>query len=173
MGDESSSLIELGAIGAPFGVRGWVKLRSFTDPPEALLERRSLALGRGEKCVSYRVEARGRSGGQLTAKLEGIEDRDQAQLLRGAPIYVARSELPTPVKGDYYRADLIGCGVLNVAGVKLGTLAYFVDSPAHAHMVVRGGDGGRDECWIPAIPRHLKRVDLEARQVVVDWDPAA
>ena len=81
-------------MGAPFGVRGWVKLRSYTDPPERLLQHRRPAAALGGAWRPYRIEASGRSGGQLTVKLVGINDRDEAQALRGAPVGVPRSELP-------------------------------------------------------------------------------
>jgi 16S rRNA processing protein RimM len=166
---ESSSLIELGVVGAPFGVRGWVKLRSFTDPPDRLFQHRRVQLGLGGSWTAYRIEATGRSGGQLTAKLSGVEDRDQAQALRGAKVGVPRSELPPRDDKDFYRADLIGCEVVNVKGVRLGAVAHFVESPAQVLMVVRG----EREYWVPAVPQHLRRVDLAARRVVVDWDDAA
>src|SRR5665213_3289174 len=63
MSDESSTLIQLGFVGAPFGVRGWIKLRSHTDPPERLLDHRNLRIGRGGAWKDYRIEASGRSGG--------------------------------------------------------------------------------------------------------------
>lgn len=166
---ESSSLIELGVVGAPFGVRGWVKLRSFTDPPERLLQHRSLQLGIGDSWVTYRIEASGRSAGQLTVKLAGVGDRDQAQTLRGASVCVPRSELPQRDDKDFYRADLIGCEVETLTGVILGLVIHFVETPAQVLMVVRGGK----EYWIPAVPLHLRRVDLQARRVVVDWDAEA
>lgn len=166
MSPEASELIELGIVGAPFGVRGWVKLRSYTDPPERLLDHRQFQLKLGGALRTYSVEADGRSGGRLTVKLEGVEDRDAAQALRGAVIGVPRSELPPREDRDFYRADLIGCEVVNLAGVRLGAVAHFIEIPAHALMVVRG----EREYWVPAVPRHLKRVDLRARQVVVDWD---
>ena len=166
MSPEASELIELGIVGAPFGVRGWVKLRSYTDPPERLLDHRQFQLKLGGALRTYAVEADGRSGGRLTVKLEGVEDRDAAQALRGAVIGVPRSELPPREDRDFYRADLIGCEVVNLAGVRLGAVAHFIEIPAHALMVVRG----EREYWVPAVPRHLKRVDLRARQVVVDWD---
>jgi 16S rRNA processing protein RimM len=169
MSDESSALIELGVVGAPFGVRGWVKLRSHTDPPERILDHRDLQLGLGGAWRAFRIESSGRSGGQLTVKLNGIEDRDQAQALRGAPVCVPRSELPQREDRDFYRADLIGCEVVNLAGVRLGIVQHFVETPAHALMVVRGAQ----EYWVPAVPQHLRRVDLRARQVVVDWNDAA
>jgi 16S rRNA processing protein RimM len=188
MSGESSSLIELGVVGAPFGVRGWVKLRSFTDPPERLLQHRTLRLQVGGAWVAYQIEASGRSGGQLTAKLGGVGDRDQAGALRGAHIGVPRTELPERDDRDYYRADLIGCEVVNLAGRCLGSVQHFLETPAQVLMVVRraaasdsatpasaapGDAAPPREYWVPAVPRHLRRVDLQARRVVVDWDDAA
>jgi 16S rRNA processing protein RimM len=169
MSGESSALIQLGVVGAPFGVRGWIKLRSHTDPPERLLDHRSLRIGRGSVWRDYRVEARGRSGGALTVKLAGVEDRDQAQALRGAEVCVPRSELPPRDDKDFYRADLVGCEVVNLEGLDLGVVVHFIETPAQVLMVVRGAQ----EFWIPAVPQHLRRVDLRERRVVVDWSAAA
>jgi len=169
MSDESSGLIQLGFVGAPFGVRGWIKLRSHTDPPERLLDHRSLRIGQGSVWQNYRIEASGRSGGALTVKLAGVEDRDQAQALRGSQVCVPRSELPQRDDKDFYRADLIGCDVVTVEGVGLGVVQHFIETPAQVLMVVRG----TQEFWIPAVPRHLRRVDLQARRVIVDWSDIA
>jgi len=168
MSDDASALIQLGVVGAPFGVRGWVKLRSHTDPPERLLEHRNLKIGREGSWRNYRVEASGRSGGALTAKLTGVEDRDQAAALRGAQICVPRSELPQRDDKDFYRADLIGCEVVNLEGLDLGVVQHFIETPAQVLMVVRGAQ----EFWIPAVPQHLRRVNLQERRVVVDWSAA-
>jgi 16S rRNA processing protein RimM len=168
MSDESSALIQLGFVGAAFGVRGWVKLRSHTDPPERLLEHSNLQIGRDGAWRTYRIEQRGRSGGALTVKLAGVEDRDQAAALSGAQICVPRAELPLRDDKDFYRADLIGCEVVNLAGVGLGVVQHFLETPAQALMVVRG----EREYWVPAVPQHLRRVDLRSRRVVVDWEAA-
>jgi 16S rRNA processing protein RimM len=165
MSEQASALIQLGFVGAPFGVRGWIKLRSHTDPPERLLEHRSLRIGQGSVWQNYRIEASGRSGGALTVKLAGVEDRDQAQALRGAQVCVPRSELPQRDDKDFYRADLIGCEAVNLDGARLGVVQHFIETPVQVLMVVRGVQ----EFWIPAVPQHLRRVDLEARRVVVDW----
>ena len=169
MSDESSGLIQLGFVGAPFGVRGWIKLRSHTDPPDRLLDHRSLRIGQGSVWQNYRIEASGRSGGALTVKLSGVEDRDQAQALRGSQVCVPRSELPQRDDKDFYRADLIGCDVVNIDGIGLGVVQHFIETPAQVLMVVRG----TQEYWIPAVPQHLRRVDLQARRVVVDWSDIA
>jgi 16S rRNA processing protein RimM len=165
---ESSARIELGLVGAPFGVRGWVKLRSFTEPPDRLLQHQSLQLRVAGAWRLFKIEARGQSGGQLTVKLVGVEDRDAARALSGAEIAVLRSELPQREDKEFYRADLIGCEVLSVQGERLGTVQHFIEVPGHALMVVRG----EREYWVPAVPKHLRRVDLKSRRVVVDWsDP--
>ena len=166
MSEDSSALIQLGMVGAPYGVRGWIKLRSHTDPPERLLDHRNLRIGQGSAWQSYRIEASGRSGGALTVKLSGVGDRDQAQALRGAQVCVPRSELPQRDDKDFYRADLIGCEEVNLEGVGLGLVRHFLETPAQVLMVVRG----TREFWIPAVPQHLRRVDLQARRVVVDWN---
>jgi 16S rRNA processing protein RimM len=124
-----------------------------------------LRIGQGDVWQNYRIEASGRSGGALTVKLAGVEDRDQAQALRGAQVCVPRSELPQRESRDFYRADLIGCEAVNLDGISLGKVQHFIESPAQVLMVVRG----TREYWIPAVPQHLRRVDLPARRVVVDW----
>ncbi len=168
-GDDAPRLIELGSVGAPHGVRGWIRIRSFTDPPERLFEKRRLQLVRRGNSETYQIESTGRSGGQLTAKQRGNDDRDQAKALTGASIVVARDELPERAAGDFYQTDLIGCEVVDRSGLRLGVVRCFVETPAHAIMVVQG----QKEIWVPAVPQHLQRVDLKARRVVVNWDEPA
>jgi 16S rRNA processing protein RimM len=163
---DTAALIELGQVGAPFGIRGWVKLHSYTNPPEQLLEHATLSLLLAGIWRDFTVEATGRSGGALTVKLVGVPDRTAADALKGAPVGVPRSALPACAAGDFYQADLLGCEVVNLAGDRLGVVAHFVEIPTHALMVVRG----TREYWVPAVPQHLRRVDLEARRVVVDWE---
>ena len=103
----------------------------------------------------------------MVARLEGIEDRDQAATLTGAVIEVERAELPPTGDREYYRADLVGLKVSNLEGAELGTVAYFVDTPTGPVMVVQ--DGAGREHWVLATPRHLRKVDLAAGQVLVDW----
>jgi 16S rRNA processing protein RimM len=112
------------------------------------------------------VEASGCSGGALTVKLAGVADRTAADALKGAAVGVPRSALPPCAAGDFYQADLLGCEVVNLAGDRLGAVAHFVEIPAHTLMVVRG----TREYWVPAVPQHLRRVDLEARRIMVDWE---
>ncbi len=170
MGGESSALIQLGFVGAPFGVRGWVKLRSHTDPPERLLDHRSLQIGQAGRVAElpHRGE-RPQRGGALTVKLAGVEDRDQAQALRGAQVCVLRSELPQRDDKDFYRADLIGCEVVNLEGTGLGVVQHFIETPAQVLMVCarRAGvlDTGRTRSTCGAW-------NCRRAGVVVDWNAA-
>jgi len=170
--------VELGRIGAPFGLAGWVHVSSFTEPPEALLEYEewALRLDGGER-RRHRIVEGHLHGERLVVRFEGIEDRNGATGLTGAWVEVQRSELPPTGDREYYRADLIGLEVENLEGTALGKVAYFLDAPAGAVMVVaareeaQAGAPGvpRREHWVLADPAHLRRVDLAAGRIVVDW----
>jgi 16S rRNA processing protein RimM len=167
----SKEWLELGRIGAPYGIKGWVHVQSFTNPPGKLLKYRDWTLagptgstmaGPALKVLEGRTQGNG-----LVARLEGIEDRDRAALLQGSVINVARSALPKLRRREFYQADLIGLAVANLEGVALGAVSHFVETPGGDVMVVRGAAG--EEHWVPANKAHLAKVDLEAGQVVVDW----
>jgi 16S rRNA processing protein RimM len=162
--------LELGRIGAPYGIKGWVHVQSFTNPPEKLLKYRVWSLvARGEETAHKVVEGRLQGNG-VVARLEGIDDRDKAALLQGSTINVPRSALPKLRKREFYQADLIGLSVANLEGTALGEISHFVETPGGDVMIVRGEAG--HEHWVPATKAHLAKVDLAAGQVVVDW-PAA
>ena len=169
--------LELGRIGSPYGVKGWVHVQSFTDPPERLLKYREWMLQTAHAASVARttavVEGRAQGAG-VVARLEGIEDRDQAAKLAGAVIRVARSALPKLRKREFYQADLVGLAVTNVEGIAMGSIAHFVETPGGSVMVVRedrveGRDVGGREHWVPATREHLKKVDIAAGHVTVDW----
>jgi 16S rRNA processing protein RimM len=162
------SWIELGRVGAPFGVKGWVHIDSHTDPPEGLLNYSSwvLRLANGERIARGVAEAKLQHG-KLVARFEDIDDRDAAATLRGATIEIERAHLPPPREREYYRADLIGLRVRTVEGIDLGQVRHFVDAPAGPLMVVQGADGR--EHWVPAVPEYLRKVDLAEGRIEVSW----
>lgn len=160
--------IELGRVGAPFGVRGWVHIDSYTDPPQRLLEYRqwALRLADGSR-VPYRLAAGRMHATGVVAQLEGIDDRDAAASVTGAVVEVERAALPPLGEREYYRADLAGFRVRNLEGEELGLVSHFIDAPGGAVMVVKEA-GGREH-WVLASPKHLRTVDTGAREIVVDW----
>ena len=132
---------------------------------------------RGER-KRYRLIDGHVQGERLVARLEGIEDRDSAALVTGAWVEVERKELPPTGDREYYRADLIGLEVENLEGVALGRVTHFIDAPAGAVMVVEEASkdvaAGEPEApprqhLVLADPAHLRRVDLTAGRVLVDW----
>jgi 16S rRNA processing protein RimM len=168
---DSKDSLELGRIGGPYGIKGWVHVQSFTSPPEGLLKYREWQLVSAQAgAVTHKVlEARVQGSG-LVARFEGYEDRDRAALLHGSVIRVARSAMPKLRPREFYQADLIGLSVSNLEGVALGAVTHFVETPGGDVMVIRGAQG--QEHWVPATKSHLSKVDLAAGTVVVDW-PAA
>ena len=160
------STVKLGRVLGAHGVRGWLKIQSYTDPPQNLLQHPVWTLCDIEgRTSTHKVADAEFDGRWLRARFEGIEDRDAAELLRGQDIEVARASLPPTAEREYYRDDLLGFRVCNRAGVELGQVSHFVDAPAAPVMVVVGVR----EFWIPAIPRYLRRVNLGQREIEVDW----
>ena len=164
--DRPPRSVKLGRVLGAAGLRGWLKVHSYTDPPENLLQHKVWELSdlTGRR-APYTVAEATIAGRWIRARLAGIEDRDAAELLRGRDIEVARSALPPTAAREYYRDDLIGFRVLTQAGAELGRVSHFIEAPAEPVMVVRGVR----EHWVPAVPRYLRRVDLERGEIEVDW----
>ena len=157
-------MVELGRVVGAFGIKGWVRLRSYTDPPEGILRYRQWHVGGREWKV---VEGRGQPEG-VVAALEGLQDRDAAAALRGAVIEVPRSALPKPKRGEFYWTDVLGSDVVSTAGATLGTLQGVTSNGAQDVMVV----AGEVERLIPFVVGPIvKSVDPVAKKITVEWDP--
>jgi 16S rRNA processing protein RimM len=153
--------VEVGRLGAAHGVRGWLRVQSFTDPPERLFEWKRWLLGGREVRL---IEARQQGNGWI-AQLEGIADRDAASRLTGQMVSVERTELPPVKESEHYRDDLLGFEVRNLEGVSFGVVDHYIDTPANAVMVIKG----ERERLVPVTAHHLRSVDRDARQLTVDW----
>jgi 16S rRNA processing protein RimM len=142
-------------------LRGWLRVQSFTDPPQRLFEWTHWIVGDREVKL---LEARPQGDGWV-ALLEGVTEREAASRLTGQMILVDRELLPPTQGREHYRADLLGFEARNLEGVLLGVVDHFVDTPGNAVMVIRG----EREHWVPVTPQHLRSVDRDARSLVVDW----
>ena len=154
--------VEVGRLGAAHGVRGWLRVQSFTDPPQRLFEWKRWRLQSGTEVKV--LEARPQGNGWI-ARLEGIEERDAASRLSGQVVLVDRTELPATTGREYYRADLVGFEARNLEGVLLGAVDHFIDTPGNAVMVIKGAR----EHLVPMSAQHLRSVDPQARRLIVDW----
>ena len=159
-------LVEVGRLGAAHGVRGWLRVQSFTDPPQRLFEWRRWVLktAQGAEREAAVQEARPQGNGWIV-KLEGVDERDGAARLTGQMILVARELLPPAEGREHYRDDLVGFEVKNVEGVLLGAIDHYIDTPGNAVMVIKG----EREYLVPVTAQHLRNVDKDARRVIVDW----
>ena len=157
----------LGRISGVFGVRGWVKVYSYTDPREAVLNYESWLLGHEGDWQPAKVAEGQRHGKTIVARIDGFDDRDQATTLVGDEIAVPRYELPQTDDGHYYWQDLEGLLVVRSDGTELGTVAQLLETGAHDVMVVRGDT----ERLIPFVKDEVVvDVDLARGVITVDWE---
>jgi 16S rRNA processing protein RimM len=162
----SDDVVLIGRVIGLFGIKGWVKVHSYTRLREGILDYDCWKLKIGEGWHDTKVlEGRKQAGG-VVARLEGIEDRDSASRLVGADIAIARNQLPTLKRGEVYWADLEGLKVVNLEGVELGTVSHLFETGSNDVMVVQG----ERERLIPYIADAIREVDLIAGIVRVDWD---
>ena len=153
--------VEVGRLGAAHGVRGWLRVQSFTDPPQRLFDWKLWRIRDREVKL---LEARPQGNGWI-AQIEGVADRDAASSMTGQMILVERELLPKPEGREHYRDDLVGFEARNLEGALLGLVDHFVDTPGNAVMVIKGAR----EHWVPVTKQHLQRIDKDARSLVVDW----
>lgn len=164
--DSGARLIDLGRIIGLYGVRGWVKVFSETDPRENILGYTPWCLGGSEPGLSV-VDGQ-RQGKGVIARLAGIEDRDAAASLVGRTIAVRRDQLPPPSADEFYWVDLEGLAVTTEAGQALGRIERLFATAANDVVVVRGDR----ERLIPFVwGGVIKDVDFAEGRMVVDWDP--
>ncbi|MBT9568882.1 MAG: ribosome maturation factor RimM [Thiobacillus sp.] len=155
----------MGRVAAPFGIKGWVKVQPFSEDPGTLLDLESWRIGRGAEHREYTVEAAQDHGKAMVAKLEGVDDRDQAYALRGMEISVARGSLPPPADDEYFWSDLIGLTAVNRDGITLGTVDSLMETGAHDLLVIKG----KREYLIPFVGQFVGKVDVAGGQIEVDW----
>ncbi|RYD14354.1 MAG: ribosome maturation factor RimM [Lysobacteraceae bacterium] len=165
----SETFVLLGKIVGLHGVRGELKLESYTEPRMQIFRYQPWRM-RSASGESLLEGCRGRAQGKgIVAELPGVTDRDAAAALVGSEIWVARSALPPPAPGEYYWSDLEGLEVSTVEGVSLGTVSHLLATGANDVLVVRNADRER---LIPfLVGQFVTEVDLEAGRVTVDWDP--
>lgn len=168
-------MLVVGRINAVHGVKGWVKVYSFTDPMENIFDYQPWCLRQGDAWVPIKLSGYRRQGKGLVVGLEGVEDRDQAQRqLVGREIGVPHDRVPAAGAGEFYWRDLIGLRVKLGDGRDLGRVETLLETGANDVLVVRGDAGSIDqrERLVPWIPDQvILDVALDAGEMRVDWDP--
>jgi len=183
LGLESAELpvdaIEVGRIADAWGIKGWFKVLPYSASPEALFSSKRWFLQpaeRGAKTFSGTVllkvkEAKEHSDSVVATSAE-VPDRNAAELLKGARIFVSRASFPTPEADEYYLVDLIGLDVVNREGVALGAVRELLHTGPQTVLVLAYEEEGKSkERMIPFVSAYIDTVDLAGRRITVDWQP--
>lgn len=160
------SPLVIGRIGAPYGIHGWVKVISFTEPRENILNYRPwlLSINGAWQPIDW-IQGKPHGAG-IIAQLAGYNAPETVRQLVNADIGIERAQLPELPAGEYYWADLEGLTVVNAQDVTLGTVAYLFATGANDVIVVKG----KKEVLIPYIPQVVLAIDLEQQLMRVDWE---
>lgn len=164
-----SEPVVVGRITSPYGIKGWVRIASYTAPPANLLSYAPWLVRSSEGWQQIVVDATREHGNHFVAHVTGCDDRDQAQRLAGQDIAVPAEALPATDVDEYYWKDLLGLEVVGKNGRRLGRVTRMIETGANDVMVVQGDDG---EHLIAFRKEFVLDVDLERGSVEVDWDPS-
>jgi 16S rRNA processing protein RimM len=150
----------LGVVAAPHGVRGLVRIKSFTEDPMAVAAYGPLSDESGKK--EYRVEVLSAARGAVLARIEGVADRTAAEALRGLRLYVERTRLPQAGEREWYEADLIGLKAVGTDGRDWGKVIAFHDFGAGSVMEMSGG------VMLPFTDEAVPEIDVAGGKVLID-----
>lgn len=169
--------IEVGRIADAWGIKGWFKVLPYSADSEALFSSKNWFLLPSEKGAKTFTgvgqlsikEAKNHSG-TVVACANGVDDRNAAEALRGARIFVSRTHFPASKKDEYYWVDLIGLNVVNREGIALGVVRELLSTGAQTVLVIDYDHEGKLlERMIPFVAVYVDEVDLAGRRVLVDW----
>lgn len=172
--------VEVARVLDAWGIKGWIKVLPYSASPEALFSSKRwylLPAERGarspfEGAVRLKIRQAREHADAVVASVQDLDDRNGAEALKGARIFVPRSSFPTPEAGEYYWVDLIGLAVVNREGVALGQVTdLLATGPQQVLVIGHEADGKPQERLIPFVDAYVDRVDLSAGQITVDWQP--
>ena len=167
--------VVLGKLGSCHGIKGWLKITAYTDSVECIFDYSPWLIKENGEWREIKVTQWRHQGKAVVALLDGIETREQAQILTNCEIAILpeqRKDLP----GDEFDwRDLIGCEVVNTTGYNMGVVDQIVETGSNDVLLVKANakdSFGKVERMIPFVPEQfIKTVDLQGKQILVDWDP--
>ncbi len=170
--------VEVGRVIGAWGVKGGVKVKAFAAAPEALFSTKRWYLAEPEAAgprpagtwpLLLKVLQAKEQADAVVASVQDINDRDAAEALKGARVFVPRASFPTPEAGEFYWVDLIGLAVANRDGQALGDVVGLIETGPHCVLRVQPADAQAEELLIPFVDAYVDRVDTTARCITVDW----
>lgn len=177
--------IEVAKVIDAFGIKGWLRVQPYAAQPEALFSSKRWFLqppaGRARPAGApalpklLRITQAQEHGDGVVACAQEVTDRNAAEALKGARIFVSRTSFPSTDDGEYYWIDLIGLAVVNRQGERLGTVVDLLDTGPHCVLRIKpepgteGPDGDGHERMVPFVKAYVDEVDMTARRILVDW----
>ena len=169
--------VEVGRVLGAWGVKGGLKVKPFSADPQALFSSKRWFLQPSEAKPGQRVPALLRvksareQGDAVVATVHDLDDRDAAEALAGARVFVPRSSFPTPDDGEFYWVDLIGLSVANREGAALCAVVGLIETGPHCVLRIQPADPKAEEVLVPFVDAYVDRVDRESKLIHVDWQP--
>ncbi len=176
--------VEVARIIGPWGIKGWIRVQTYAADAQAVLTSKRWFLlppeGRPVSVASalprlLNITQAKEHGEGIVATAQEVPDRERAETLKGARIFVSRASFPSAGIGEYYWVDLMGLAVVNRAGESLGTVTDLLDTGPHSVLrlsfpgVDDKGNAITDERLIPFVAAYIDEVSLENKRIVADW----
>lgn len=164
---DEASLTVIGKIVGVYGIKGWIKILSFTRPKENILKYGPWLVKQNNDWLEMQLLEGKRQGKGLIASFAGIIDRDEAMTLVGSELAIERDQLPVPKEGEFYWHDLINMQVINKQNEILGVITELLETGANDVLVVKAD---KQRHLIPYVQDvYIKDVDIEQGVIQVDW----
>jgi 16S rRNA processing protein RimM len=164
----SETFVPVGKISGAFGVKGWVKVYSYTEPRANILQYSPLYMFRHGEWIEIEVQGGHMQGKGVVMGLRNVTDRDQVIALMGTELAIQKSQLQATEEDEFYWADLMGLKVVNLSGESLGNVDHMMETGANDVLVVKHN---KEAILIPFVMDNvIKRVDLDEGLIQVDWD---
>ena len=162
-----NEFVVMGKVVGSHGIKGWLKIQPFTEEIKTLGKFPSWFLSKDEgEWIEFKVESSSIQGRTVLSKIEHINDRNGADRLRGYLIGINKIDLPELEKGKYYWSDLIGLEVINQAGFNFGVIDSIMETGSNDVLVIKD----EKEWLIPYLDNVVLKIDLEKKNILVDWD---
>ncbi|MCL1073631.1 ribosome maturation factor RimM [Shewanella dokdonensis] len=167
--------VVLGKIGSSYGVKGWLRITAYTDAVEGIFEYSPWLIQQQGEWREVKIDRWRFHGNTVIALLEGVETREQAQMLTNCDIGILPQQMKSLPEDEFYWRDLIGCEVINTQGYNMGIVDQIVETGSNDVLLIKANAKdafGKEERMVPFVTEQfIKQVDLTAKQITVDWDP--
>jgi 16S rRNA processing protein RimM len=173
MNDKTEPIV-IGKFGAVYGIKGWLKIHSYTDDPEGIFKYKPLLMKLKGQFQSVNVADWKRHTNSFVGKIVGFDAREDAQTLVGLELFIDPSKLPQMEENFYWR-DLIGCQVNTGNGYSLGVVTDMMETGSNDVLVVKANSNdafGQKERLVPFIEQQvISNVDITSKLIIVNWQP--